>query len=382
MAFETLDFYDVLWRGQGLNWLLLPDDPEQPWFVSSTRRQRQVSSLTGQKPVDTSAQQKKDRPQSSAKPIVWRPVPLNLWPVCWQERLAALGEAADGFARPINDAVTKGIKYLLDEQKLGGAELLAGGAAVSLAGFGAAKLAGRGLMSVGQKAVGGVLSGMGGLGAVKLPMPVYVVNRHMSLTRDAMMGGGGGGRAAGARGVAGNVGAAAAASGTRGLSLLTRASNVLGRLAGPVALATAALTAGAALMDESLTTAQKIEATAGAAGQGIGGLAGAVTGAAIGSVVPIVGTAVGGIIGGILGSLGGGALGEKAAQYFNTVSVPTQQELIDRVRELQERGALDSEVLVKVQVDGGTATVTQHKGPAQVDVYSGVGYNQLNAPVP
>ncbi|MDR2055004.1 MAG: hypothetical protein LBQ10_03930 [Desulfovibrio sp.] len=89
MAFKTLNFYGALWQGQGIDWLLLPDKPAQPWFVSPARRQRPASSLTGQKPAGNPAQRKKDRPRNIAGPAAWQPVPRNLWPDPWQERLAA-----------------------------------------------------------------------------------------------------------------------------------------------------------------------------------------------------------------------------------------------------------------------------------------------------
>jgi phage tail tape-measure protein len=131
-----------------------------------------------------------------------------------------------------------------------------------------------------------------------------------------------------------------------------------------------------ALMDDTATTAEKVEAVAGAGGSIAGGWAGAAAGAAIGSVVPIVGTAIGGIIGGILGSLGGGWLGEKAAQYFNNPAPENQEELAASIRQLAEKSDSEgSEALIRVEVNGGTATVERHTGPAQVDVYSGLGYS-------
>ncbi|MDR1659928.1 MAG: hypothetical protein LBR94_06250 [Desulfovibrio sp.] len=89
MAFETLDFYGALWQGQGIYWLLLPDEPDRPWFASPARRPRAVSSFTEPKPAGSPAREKQDHPQGSAGPVVWRPVPRNLWPVPWQERFAA-----------------------------------------------------------------------------------------------------------------------------------------------------------------------------------------------------------------------------------------------------------------------------------------------------
>jgi hypothetical protein len=89
MDFDALDFYGALWRGRGINWLLLPDKPAQPWFVPPAPRQQPISSLTGQKPAGNAARQKKDRPQDTVRPVVWRPVPQSHWPAPWRERLAA-----------------------------------------------------------------------------------------------------------------------------------------------------------------------------------------------------------------------------------------------------------------------------------------------------
>lgn len=99
---------------------------------------------------------------------------------------AALGDAADSFARPINDAISGGIKYLLDDEKLSGTELLAGGALAAGAGFGALKFGGRALSRLGGGALGKVMQGMGGLGKLPLPLPVYIVNSRMSLTNQAL----------------------------------------------------------------------------------------------------------------------------------------------------------------------------------------------------
>ena len=100
---------------------------------------------------------------------------------------ATLGDAADSFARPVNDAIEKGIKFILDEQGIGGKELLVGGTAAALGGAGLLKLAG-GLMA---RAGGGALASAagklgGGFGRLPLPLPVYVVNNRMSLTNNAL----------------------------------------------------------------------------------------------------------------------------------------------------------------------------------------------------
>ena len=53
---------------------------------------------------------------------------------------AALWDAADNFARPINDASNDGVKYILDTRQIGGKELLVGGSLAARGGFGALKL--------------------------------------------------------------------------------------------------------------------------------------------------------------------------------------------------------------------------------------------------
>ena len=103
-----------------------------------------------------------------------------------------LGEAADSFAQPINAVITDGINKLLADDKISGKEMLVGAGAAGLAGFGALKLVAKGLQSAGGRFAGGMAQrmaqGAGGLAGLKLPLPVYVVNKQMSLTRDAMLG--------------------------------------------------------------------------------------------------------------------------------------------------------------------------------------------------
>jgi TP901 family phage tail tape measure protein len=290
---------------------------------------------------------------------------------------AALGQAADEFSRPVNDAITRGIKYLLDEKGIGGKEMLAGGAAASLAGFGALKLGGRALMGLGTSAAGGVIGSLAknmGLGGLKPPIPVYVVNRHMSLTREAMMGGGApvpaGKKPPGTSGPPAPKAQPGAPTSAAGGKWLAR----LSRLAGPaLAVGVSALDAAQTLFDSTATTAQKVEAVAETGGAAMGGWAGAAAGAAIGSVVPVVGTAIGGIIGGILGSLGGGWLAQKAAQKINESGSPEDiARALDGMSDSLETAR--SESVVRVEVNGGTATVQSHNGPGRVDVYSGAGY--------
>ncbi|HEX7124680.1 MAG TPA: phage tail tape measure protein [Thermodesulfobacteriota bacterium] len=134
-----------------------------------------------------------------------------------------LREAADGFARPINDAISRGIRFLLDSREAGGlglsgGQLLAGGAAAGV-GTLLALRAGRGLLGrLGGRLFGtatGVAAGKA-LEAAAGVTPVFVVNWP------ATLGGGAGSLLGGS-------------SGTRLLDLGTEAAGrgLLGRLAGP-----------------------------------------------------------------------------------------------------------------------------------------------------
>lgn len=95
----------------------------------------------------------------------------------------ALGEAADGFAQPINNAVSRLIKYALDSKKdgglgLDGTDLLLGGAGVLAGGAAAYKYGGPGirkLLGKGGQLAGGVAAGKA-LEAAAGVTPVYVVN--------------------------------------------------------------------------------------------------------------------------------------------------------------------------------------------------------------
>lgn len=90
------------------------------------------------------------------------------------ERLkSTLRDAADAFAQPINDTISHAIKYLLDDKKLTGGELMAGGALAAVAGFGLIKGGGKLLQRV-----GGLGAGIAAGKAVEQlgVQPVYVVN--------------------------------------------------------------------------------------------------------------------------------------------------------------------------------------------------------------
>lgn len=85
-----------------------------------------------------------------------------------------LGEAADDFSKPINEAIKDAIQYLLDEKKLGGTDLLMGGAAAAAIGIGAAKGGSALLKRFGSVGVG-VATGKA-LEEVTGVQPVFVVN--------------------------------------------------------------------------------------------------------------------------------------------------------------------------------------------------------------
>lgn len=243
---------------------------------------------------------------------------------------AALADAADRFARPINDALSGGIKYLLDDEKLSGGELLAGGALAAGVGFGALKFGGRALSRLGGGTIGKVMQGMGGLGKLPLPLPVYMVNDRqpgsgrMSLTHQAlsdMVGGGAGIAGSGAAGKTTRAGRGAFATAR---NMLSRGGRLLSRAGGPAAALLGLFEVGSALADDT-DGAEKARNVGGAAGSALGGMggawAGAAAGAAIGSVVPVLGTAIGGalgaVIGGVFGSEGGDGLGRMIADAFS-----------------------------------------------------------------
>lgn len=90
------------------------------------------------------------------------------------------------------------------------------------------------------------------------------------------------------------------------------------RVAGPIAtVAAGAYETAGHLVDPNITSGQRTEAIAGAAGAtggalaggALGAKAGVLVGAGLGSVVPVVGTAAGAIVGGAAGAIGGAIAG-------------------------------------------------------------------------
>lgn len=194
--------------------------------------------------------------------------------------------------------------------------------AMSLLGVGAGAL---GALVLGRKAwsgikwAGGLFGGKGGaagaagglLGGMKTPLPVYVVNKQMSLMPGEYGGGWQGGPTKNARNLSNRGG--------KLTKTLAGAGKWAGRVGGGLALAGTAFQIYNAMTDDSLSSDAKVNATGSAVGSGLGGWGGAVAGAqlgaALGSIVPGLGTAIGaaigGLGGGIAGAWAGGNLGEQ-----------------------------------------------------------------------
>ena len=294
---------------------------------------------------------------------------------------AALGDAADSFARPINDAISSGIQWLLDDEKLSGTELLAGGAIAAGAGFGALKFGGRALSRLGGGALGKVMQGMGGLGKLPLPLPVYVVNDRMSLTSQALSDMAGGGSGIAGSGAAGKTARAGAAARTgRGAfatarNMLSRGGRFLSRAGGPAAALLGLFEVGSALADDT-GGAEKAANVGGAAGSALGGMggawAGAAAGAALGSVVPVLGTAIGGalgaVVGGLFGSEGGESLGRMIADAFTNR---------DQAKALGEEMGRQAESLAE-SVASFSRVEIEVKGPAEARIAKSPDHGDLD----
>ena len=296
-----------------------------------------------------------------------------------------LGKAADEFAQPINDVVSHMIGKVLDDGKLGGKELLVGGAAAGLAGFGAIKLAGRGLARMGGSFAGGMASrmaqGMGGLAGLKLPLPVYVVNGQMSLTRDAMLGKDGAVLPDGGSGKPGK-----APKGKGG-----RFGRGLGRIGGMGLAAATAYGAYKIVADDHATIGDKAGAIVDTAGQAVGGWAGGALGAKIGATIgtaiaPGLGTAIGGALGGVVGGIAGSGMAQSMTNAVkgwlglgDDKADDPASKLMQRAAEMMQSAAQQmaaataNGVAVDVNVQGNAqATLRGGNG----NVYSGASYAQ------
>ena len=95
--------------------------------------------------------------------------------------------------------------------------------------------------------------------------------------------------------------------------------SMAGKIATPLAMATAGYDKYTEVADdESLTTAQKTTKVGSTAtGAGAGALAGAALGATVGSAVPVVGTLIGGVVGGAIGGIAGSSVGSAIGDYIS-----------------------------------------------------------------
>lgn len=297
---------------------------------------------------------------------------------------SALGKAADDFVRPLNEGISKAIKTLLDGYQLSGRDLLLGGGAAALAGIGGLKLAGRGMASAGGKLVGS-LAKSAGLAGFKLPLPVYVVNKQMSLTREAMLGGG----ASPAPGLASTIPGTPAKAGS------PARTGVYLKAGFAVAAVDTLVSNFPKLADSSVSLADKAQTVVEAAGSMASGMAGAAAGAKAGALVGTfagpMGAALGGVIGSVAGGIAGTELGSalvekskgwlasaqewlkgdsSAAQALRGISQSIEQS-VARLEQTFSQG-----VGVEVKVEGNaTAAITRGRG--EVDLRSGVSHSRM-----
>lgn len=224
------------------------------------------------------------------------------------------------------------------------------------------------------------MGGMNGLSGLKLPLPVYIVNKQMSLTKDAMLGKDGG--------IASTGGTAA--SSAKGKAKAGLQQKMTSGVQAGVVIATA-LNAGRVLMDDEATLAEKAEGVAKVSGEAMGGWAGAAlgakAGAVLGSFVPGFGTAIGAALGAAIGGIGGsmaGGMGMDAAMSWvkgmweGEKPEAQMQPLRDDLRAMQEnmKGAVFDSTL-RVQVDGpATASLESNHSVGSIDLYSGHSYSK------
>jgi hypothetical protein len=213
---------------------------------------------------------------------------------------------------------------------------------------------------------GGVASGLGGL---PLPLPVYVVNSKMSLLPGELGGwaslGGAGktGRALGKRG--GKLGRA-----------LSKSDKWMGRAGGLVSAGLAAYDLYNAWSDSDASTAEKVAATGGAVGQGLGGWGGAAAGAALGSMIlPGIGTAIGAALGGWGGSMGGewagSGLGSLFSGLFDDGTEKRRAELERAERASGARESAKAELAITVTDDRVKVRRVSSHGYDDISVDSG-----------
>ncbi len=297
-----------------------------------------------------------------------------------------LGEAADSFAQPINAVITDGINKLLADDKISGKEMLVGAGAAGLAGFGALKLVAKGLQSAGGRFAGGMAQrmaqGAGGLAGLKLPLPVYVVNKQMSLTRDAMLG-----KDTGV--IVPDGGAGKGSKGAKGKSVplpggrRARLAGGLGRAGGMAMAVNTAIDGYQIVTDDQATIGDKAGAVVDVAGQAAGGWAGAALGAKVGATIgtaiaPGLGTAIGGALGGVVGGIAGSSLAQGLMNAVGSWFGGDSQKQLDPMvfneaaQTMQAAAQLMAKgMAVDVTVQGNAqATLTRGNG----NVYSGASY--------
>ena len=249
-----------------------------------------------------------------------------------------------------------------------------------------------GLFSGGKKAggVGAAMNGMaGGLAGLKLPLPVYVVNKQMSLTRDAMLG-----KDGGIVPDAGGAGKKRKGGKVRG----GRWSRFAGRAGGMASAAYAAYEGYQILSDDEASVGDKAGAIADAGGQALGGWAGGALGAKVGAaigtaIVPGLGTAIGGALGGIVGGIAGSTLGQTIADtakgWFSSAAdwftgkekQPSADVMAQAALQMRQAAALLQQTAAKgIGVDVnvlGNATATIARGAGEVNLYSGASHGKL-----
>ncbi len=252
--------------------------------------------------------------------------------------LASVAESFNGFAREWPN-VTSALVVVVGGIAAFTAALLALGAAASLARLGVASarsipFLGRafgspgtvsGAVSTATASAGGLLAKMAGKVTGKPPPPPVPPTIPPS----------GGGFSALSK-----VEAAIVANKTAAPGLLARlkpAAGVMGSVASkaamPLAIAGSVLSAGSALVSDSMSRSEKGSAVGGAVGGLAGGLAGAKVGALIGTAVfPGMGTVIGGVLGGVAGSLFGDYAGGKAGKVLagGGLSLPKTQMSVEK----------------------------------------------------
>ena len=239
---------------------------------------------------------------------------------------------------------------------------------------------------VGTSKAGAALPGLG----LKLPLPVYVVNKQMSLTRDAMLG-----KDAGTvlpEGGAGNGGKGAKGkSATLPGGRRARIARRFGRAGGMGMAAATAYGAYEIMADDQATIGDKAGAIVDTAGQAAGGWAGAALGAKVGAsigtaIAPGLGTAIGGALGGVVGGIAGSGLAQSLTNAVkgwlgfgdNKATDPTSQQMQRAAETMQSAAqqlaaATANGVAVDVNVQGN-AQATLRRGNGSV--YSGASYAQ------